>query len=108
MREVYIMKEVKIPVDGDSPGHFDQLFGCCSELSELRRLKNSRRTFELFSELDDIWERHTRCKIETYGLQDESFHSQQPLPIIFHNLSSSESSNIQAVVQVGILLPLGP
>ena len=76
MREVYIMKEVEVPVDGDSPGHFDQIFGCCSKLSELRRLKNSGRTFELFSKLNDIREGHTRCKIETYGLQDESFHGQ--------------------------------
>jgi hypothetical protein len=89
------MKELKVPVDSNPPGHFDQLFRCCSNPSESSQLKKGRRTFELFSELDDIWERHTRCKIETDGLQDESFNSQQPLSIVFHNLSSHESSNVQ-------------
>jgi hypothetical protein len=31
----------EIPVDCDSPSHFDQFLGCCSKTSGLRRLKNS-------------------------------------------------------------------
>ena len=93
-------RRAEIPVDSDSPSHFNQFLGCCSNPSGPRQLKNSWQTFELLSELNNIWERHTRCEIKTYCLQDESFHSQQPLSIILHNLCSYESPIVQVLVRV--------
>jgi hypothetical protein len=45
------------------------------------------RTFELPSDFDDVWEWHTGSKVETNKFNNQPLDSQQPLSILFDNLS---------------------